>query len=109
MAEQVELRGESGKQYKYWVYSINTTFKDEPGNYIYAKRNAAGNWQLVYVGQTYSLSQRLASFDREQSVIRDGGATHILAHLSGSPVARSTEERDLIMHYRPPFNASVGQ
>jgi predicted GIY-YIG superfamily endonuclease len=107
MAEQVKWRGESGKQYDYWVYPINTTFKDEPGNYIYAKRNPAGNWQAVYIGQTSSLSQRLATHEKEQSVIRHGGATHILAHLSTSALTRRIEEADLIKSQRPPFNETL--
>ncbi len=107
MAEHVRWRGESGKQYDYLAYPINTTFKDEPGNYIYAKRNSAGNWQAVYIGQTSSLSQRLASHEKEQSIIRSAGATHILAHLSTSALARRMEEADLIRNYRPPFNDTL--
>lgn len=107
MAEHVTWQGQSGKQYDYWVYPISTTFKDEPGNYIYAKRNAAGEWQAVYIGQTSSLSQRLASHEKEESIIRRGRATHILAHLSTSSLARRMEERDLISCYRPPFNESL--
>jgi len=104
MAEQITLQGGSGKQYRYWVYPINTTFKDQPGNYIYAKRDSAGRWQVVYIGQTSSLSQRLASHEKEDSIIRHGGATHILAHLSRSALARTDEEVDLIRKYGPPFN-----
>jgi len=107
MADQVKWQGESGKQYDYWVYPISTTFKDEPGNYIYAKRNAAGSWQPVYIGQTSSLSQRLATHEKEESVIRRGGATHILAHLSANSLARRIEEADLIKRYRPPFNETI--
>ena len=104
MPEQIRVQGESGKQYEYWIYPINTTFKDEPGNYIYAKRNFPGKWRVIYVGQTSSLSQRLASHEKEQSIIRQGGATHILAHLSASALARRDEEVDLIRKYTPPFN-----
>jgi hypothetical protein len=107
MAQQVRWVGDSGKGYDYWVYPINTTFKDEPGNYIYAKLNAAGNWVAVYIGQTSSLSQRLASHEKERSIIYDGGATHILAHLSGGALSRRVEEADLIRRYRPPFNESL--
>jgi hypothetical protein len=107
MAEQTKWQGESGRQYDYWVYPINTTFKDEPGNYIYAKRNSAGNWQAVYIGQTSSLSQRLEQHEKERSVISRGGATHILAHLSANAPARRVEESDLIRYYRPPFNETL--
>jgi len=103
----VELRGRLG-QYTYWVYPINTTFKDEPGNYVYAKRNAAGGWQAVYIGQTSSLSQRLASLDAEQAAIRFG-ATHILAHLNPDERARKNEETDLINTLVPPLVNSVAR
>jgi excinuclease UvrABC nuclease subunit len=107
MAEQVRLQGRSGKPYDYWAYRINTTFRDEPGNYIYAKRKPAGGWQIVYIGQTSSLSQRLASHEKEESVVRHGGATHILAHLSANAIARRDEEVDLIRKYNPPFNETL--
>ncbi|MGO8789323.1 MAG: hypothetical protein ACLQVL_18320 [Terriglobia bacterium] len=104
MDKPIKVQGESGKQYDYWVYPINTTFKDEPGNYIYAKRNFPTKWRVVYVGQTSSLSQRLASHEKEKSIISRGGATHILAHLSANALARRDEEIDLIRKYNPPFN-----
>ena len=107
MAKPVKVQGESGKQYDYWVYPINTTFKDEPGNYIYAKRNFRESGEAVYIGQTSSLSQRLASHEKEQSVIRHGGATHILAHLSANALLRRVEETDLIRNYKPPFNETL--
>jgi hypothetical protein len=107
MIETVELRGGLG-QYKYWAYPINTTFKDEPGNYAYAKRNHAGRWDVVYVGQTSSLSQRLASHDAEQTAIRFG-ATHILAHLNQDERARKEEEADLISSLVPPLVSMAGQ
>lgn len=98
---QVELQGQLGK-YVYWVYPINTAFKDEPGNYVYAKRNSAGQWQPVYIGQSSSLSQRLGSLDAEKSAIRFG-ATHILAHLNLDERARKREEADLINTLVPPL------
>jgi len=103
----VELRGRLG-QYTYWVYPINTTFKDEPGNYVYAKRNSAGQWEPVYIGQSSSLSQRLASLDAERTAIRFG-ATHILAHLNSDERARKNEETDLINTLAPPLVGGVRQ
>ncbi len=98
---KVELHGRLGR-YAYWVYPINTAFKDEPGNYIYAKRNSAGQWQPVYIGQSTSLSQRLGSPDAEKTAIRFG-ATHILAHLNSDERARKDEEADLITSLVPPL------
>jgi predicted GIY-YIG superfamily endonuclease len=105
MTEQTVLwAGASGEQYRYWVYPINTSFKDQPGNYIYAMINArTGRWQAVYVGQTSSLGQRLATHEKEQAAMRHG-ATHIHAHLSGDEQARRAEETDLIRSLRPSVN-----
>jgi hypothetical protein len=107
MDERIELSGELGK-YTYWAYPVNTTFKDEPGNYIYAKRNSGGKWQAVYIGQTSSLSQRLASLETEQTAI-SWGATHILAHLNVDERARKREEADLISTLVPPLIDPVGR
>ena len=108
MSEQtVQWQGASGKSYKYWTYPINTTFKDAPGNYIYAKISASRKWLAVYIGQTVSLSQRLASHEKEQAAIRHG-ATYIHAHLSGyDEQSRRDEEVDLIKRYRPPCNEQL--
>ena len=108
MSEQTIIwQGTSGAQYKYWILPINTVFKEEPGNYIYSKQNASGKWMAVYIGQTESLRQRLASHERELEAKRFG-ATHI--HVHTSPLVEGTrldEEGDLIRVYKPPMNSQV--
>jgi hypothetical protein len=103
----VELRGQV-RSYNYWVYPINTTFKDEPGNYIYARRNPAGKWEALYIGESSSLGQRLASLEVERTAIRFG-ATHILAHLNSDEHARKNEETDLIKALVPPLISTLEQ
>lgn len=109
MSQQtVQWRGESGRFYEYWVYPVNTTFKDQPGNYIYAKTNVAGQWQALYIGQTSSLSQRLGGHEKERAAKLRYGATHIQAHLAGyDEQSRRAEETDLIRRYRPPLNEQL--
>lgn len=102
---KVEFNGKLGT-YVYWVYPINTAFKDEPGNYIYAKRNPAGRWQPVYIGQSSSLGQRLGSADAERTAIRFG-ATHLLVHLNPDERARMNEETDLVNTLVPPLVNTV--
>ena len=43
--------GASGREYKYWIYPIGTTFKDEPGNYVFSKKTSPGQWTPVYIGE----------------------------------------------------------
>ena len=96
--------GASGKKYGYWIYEIGTTFKDTPGNYIYAKETKPRYWRPVYIGQTSSLSDRLADHDKEACAKRNG-ATHIHAHTSSdSERDRRAEENDLIDKWDPVCN-----
>jgi excinuclease UvrABC nuclease subunit len=95
--------GKSGKAYEYHVYQIGTNFKEEPGNYIFCKLNAAGQWVPQYIGQTKNLNHRLGDHEKEACAKRNG-ATHIHAHLNSTEASRLAEEKDLIEHYNPPCN-----
>jgi hypothetical protein len=105
MAEpDIHWEGSSGKKYGYWIHKIGTTFKDAPGNYIYAKETRPGYWRQVYIGQTSSLAERLADHEKEACAKRNG-ATHIHAHTSSdSEQVRRAEETDLIDKWDPVCN-----
>jgi len=95
--------GASGKEYKYWISPIDSSFKDEPGNYIFAKETSPGRWTPIYIGESESLEDRLANHDKLPCVKRHGG-THIHAHTSGGESVRKAEESDLIAKWDPPCN-----
>ena len=99
----IEWEGKSGKGYGYWIYPIGTSFKDQPGNYIYAKEVQRGRWRPLYVGQTSSLATRLADHEKEACATRSG-ATHVHAHVSGGETKRRQEEVDLIRKWTPVCN-----
>ena len=100
----IQWEGASGKKYGYWIYKIGTTFKDEPGNYIYAKESSPNRWRPVYIGETGSLRDRLADHEKEDCATRNG-ATHIHAHTSSNDVSvRRAEESDLIEKWNPVCN-----
>ena len=106
MAEILEILwpGKSGTSYRYWIYSIGLSFKEEPSNYIFAKESSPGHWRPSYIGQTENLAQRPGDQEQE-SCARRNGATHIHAHLtSGGEEARKAEEQDLIQKWKPPCN-----
>jgi len=101
--ETAVWQGVSGKKYSYEYYSLGTSFKEEPGNYIFA-RIAGGKWQAVYIGEAGNLRGRFADRYKEEC-IQKYGATHIHAHLSSHNVAvRRAEEKDLTDKYTPPCN-----
>lgn len=103
-AHEVVWAGRSGKRYSYWYHQIGTvTFKDEPGNYIYAKLTNQG-WAPIYIGETQTLSDRIARHEKRERALRHG-ATHIHAHTTpGIRQARLDEETDLRGNYNPPCN-----
>lgn len=99
--------GQSGKEYKYWIYPIGTSFKEEPANYIFAKETSPGYWRACYIGQTKNLNQRLEDHGKEACAKRYG-ATHIHAHLNNAGEnARRAEEKDLIQRWKPPCNEQL--
>ena len=83
---------------------MNTSFKDEPGNYIFAKETSSGYWTPIYIGETDSLKDRLSNHEKMPCVKRHGG-THVHVHTSSSDEqARRAEESDLLAKWDPPCN-----
>jgi len=96
--------GGSGKEYKYWLYSIGASFKDEPGNYIFVKKTKENKWHALYIGETGSLATRLNDPDSHHKIecVRKEGGTHICAHLSSADEdVRRAEEADLLANRSP--------
>ena len=103
--ETHEWRGASGKLYKYYISRISNTFKDVPGNYIYAMPGSDGGWKALFIGQTASLSRRPEGSCNGERAAVGSGATYIHAHISGSNEAeRQAELSDLIQSLHPRFN-----
>lgn len=101
--ETHDWKGISGKTYRHYVYDLNTSLKDAPGNYIFAKK-VGSVWKAVYVGQTGSLSDRILNHDKWDCA-RKNGATHIHAHINNyGESARLAEEADLVKGHNPPCN-----
>lgn len=102
-APTINWPGKSGKTYKYEIYPINTTFKAEAGNYIFAKETQSNQWTPIYIGETEDLSTRFDNHHKMDCIERQK-ATHIHAHLNSDKDARLTEEADLIAKWNPPCN-----
>jgi hypothetical protein len=96
--------GQSGKEYTFTIYPLNTAFRPLPGVYIYAKQLSCGDWSAIYIAQTRDLHQRLEGHITLQDAIANG-ATHLHAHYcNAGQGARCTEEQDLIHRWRPVCN-----
>ena len=108
MADTCTWKGKSGDGYTYYISEIDSSFQDTAGNYIFARKNAAGYWVPVYIGQSSDLGDRLNNWPtshHQASCIQKQGATHIHNHSSsGSEKDRKDEEKDLIDNYDPACN-----
>jgi hypothetical protein len=99
--------GQSGKNYQYEIFPIDSSFQSLPGNYIYAGQAEDGNWVPIYIAQTRDLHQRLEGHVKMEDAIQNG-ATHIHAHYcSAGQAARCSEERDLLLRWKPVCNEPV--
>ena len=106
MARTIEWEGRSGAKYQYFIHEIDTSFKDVPGNYIFAKEGPPRSWTPLYIGETESLRDRpLGPGHEKWPCAVDHEVTHIHAHES-SPArsVRQVEEQDLIRKWNPPCN-----
>lgn len=102
--QTIKWTGKSDRTYLHYVYPIGYTFKQVPGNYIFAKETQPGRWTPIYAGETGDLSER---FDNHHKMpcIRSQGPTHIHVHESSTnAIARRAEERDIIDRWNPPCN-----
>ncbi len=96
--------GQSGKEYQYEIFSLDTVFRPLPGNFIYAGQSEDGSWVPIYIAQTRDMHQRLEGHVRVEDAVANG-ATHIHAHYcSEGQAARCNEERDLLLQWRPVCN-----
>ena len=102
-APAISWKGKSGQTYKYEIYSIDASFTEEPGNYIFCKEVRPHRWKPLYIGQTKNLNQRSENFEKEICA-KHHGATHIHAHASTTKIDRLAEERDLILKRLPVCN-----
>jgi hypothetical protein len=102
--QTIHWYGASGKAYKYYIHPIRNDFRDLPGNYMFTKQTALGDWIPLYIGESESLQGRLSNHDKMPCVTGNGG-THIHVHISPADTAvRRDEEADLLRRWDPPCN-----
>ena len=104
---EVTWTGKSGTRYVYKAFGLETSWNDVPGNYIFARKNAAGKWVALYIGETGSLKDRLTPLSSHEKwpCAQRNGVTHIHARTNNSGAqARRNEEADLIALYNPTCN-----
>lgn len=91
--------GASGKKYVYEVHARHPKLPpNEPGNYIYAKRDEERRWVPVYIGEG-NLTQRATTDRRRIECIDAKGATHVHVHVNSDRDDREAEVKDLLNNF----------
>jgi predicted GIY-YIG superfamily endonuclease len=101
--DKVTVNGVSGTQYEFGVYVWGTSFKPIGGVYLVLKKLPAGNYNILYIGQTSDLSERFDNHHQAACFVRNG-RTHIGVLVEGSEQRRLAIETDLIRNYRTSCN-----
>jgi hypothetical protein len=106
-SNSISWPGQSGSQYQYEIFPIDTAFRPLPGNFIYAAQREDGQWVPIYIAQTRGMHQRLEGHVKVEDAMASG-ATHIHAHYCAQgQAARCNEERDLVLLWKPVLNEVV--
>ncbi len=87
--------GYSGKIYTYFTYGLPVAFKlNQPGNYIFSRKNTQGNWLPIYIEQ--GDLDNCADSHHQIECISQKGATHFHCHTNPTENDRLEEESDLL-------------
>lgn len=100
----ITWKGQSGKEYKYYVYDLDATHDPVPANYIFTKKKEDNTHTPIYIGQTGNVE---GYFDNHPKTdcLRKYGTTHVCTHKSSADEkVRRAEESDLIKKWTTPCN-----
>ena len=89
-------KGASGNSYPYQAVEIGSIPNTAYGNYIFARRDADGRWEAIYIGQgDLSVRTDLAQHHM-RDLIQRRGATHVHFRENPSLPDRMIERADLL-------------
>ena len=100
----IRWRGESGRNYGYWIHPVDKKFRKIAGNIIFAKQDDQGEWIPLYVEETRNFDAGMGRKEKVQCALKNG-ATHAHVHFSSpSWQKRDAEKEDIIAKWDPVCN-----
>ena len=103
------FKGESGKQYRFKVFPLNTRFRKIGGIYAIAYRahdvHGVHRHKILYVGHTDDFSQPFDKHGKTDDLVRLG-ANCICVQSDKSEKSRLEKQRDLVATFSPACNDS---
>jgi hypothetical protein len=101
------FQGDTGNQYRFQVFPLNTRFRKISGIYLIAYRcnskQGGHRHKILYVGNTEDFSQPFEKHRKAQNLVRLG-ANCICVQSDKSEESRLGKERDLIATFSPACN-----
>ncbi len=94
--------GESGANYKFYVYERHPDVPARMGIFIYSKKNHEDLWVPIYIGHG-DMSVRCTKDLELMARIDAKGATTVHLRLNSSEVVRQGEVADLLKRYQNAF------
>ena len=101
--DKVTVTGQSESKYEFEVYCWGTSFNPIGAVYLVLKKLPAGNYNILYIGQTGDLSERFDNHHQAACFTRNG-KTHIAVRVESSEQKRLSTETDLIRNYQTSCN-----
>lgn len=101
---EIAFQGASGKDYRYFVCTLDEQFEPEPTNYVFAREVAPAKFVPVLVGETDDLQAVMDNHHMGRR-LQFARATHICVHCAiDGPQARLAEKQDLVAYWAPICN-----
>jgi hypothetical protein len=85
------------------AYSLNSTWPDIGGLYIFSYVDRYGSVEFLYIGKATSFKERFSKHKRWDEACAKG-ATHVLVAIVHNEFERGSLEKMLIQEFHPPMN-----
>jgi hypothetical protein len=98
--------GASGTRYDFTIYTSDTSFKNFGAVYAFSKiavKDSKGSHELLYIGETKELGDRIANHEK-WFCVTDHGCNCICVHADDNNQSRLDKESDLIRNADLPCN-----
>jgi excinuclease UvrABC nuclease subunit len=93
--------------YEFTVYTIDPTWNEVSGVYIFCGITVQNLWKALYVGKADSFKARLMASHEKWKPALELGASHVHALVVELAASRDKIERELILAYQPPLNIQL--
>lgn len=99
----IMLQGVSGRTYTFLLFPWGTAFNPVAAVYAILRYATGGQYDVLYVGETENLNDRLTNHHKQWCVDLHG-KTHVGVLMEPSAAGRLAIEADLVSYYKAPCN-----